>query len=96
MKKPINYFLGEISFISRQARIITNIHKNSDRFLHQNQKVLLQSKIRRKTSFYWPKENLFLLTNLFSEQLGNLLSNLDNIMMYRDWHESPINPNFHI
>ena len=51
MKKHINYFLGEISFISKQAHNITKIPKNSDPFLHQIQKVLLQSKIRQKLLF---------------------------------------------
>ena len=96
MKKRINYFLGEISFISRQARNITNIPKNSDPFLYQIQKVLLQSKVRQKTSRYWSKENLFLLPNPFSEQLKNLSSNLNNVTMYKDWHKSQIYPNLQI
>ena len=52
IKKRINYFLGEISFICREARNITNIPKNSDPFLHQIQNVLLESKIRQNTSIY--------------------------------------------
>ena len=96
MKKRINYFLGEISFITRQAHNITKIPKNSDPFLHQIRNVLLQSKIRQKTSLYWPKENLFLLPNPFSEQLENLSSNLNNVTMYKDWHKSQIYPNLHI
>ena len=96
MKKRINYFLGEFSFISRQAHNITKIPKNSDPFLHQIQKVLLQSKIRQKTYLYWTKENLFLLPNPFSKQLENLSSNLNNVTMYKDWHKSQIYPNLHI
>ena len=48
------------------------------------------------TSFYWPKENLFLLPNPFSEQLENLSSNLNNVTMYKNWHKSQIYPNLHI
>ena len=39
---------------------------------------------------------LFLLPNPFSEQLENLSSNLNNVTMYKDWHKSQIDPNFHI
>ena len=96
MKKCINYFLGEIPFLSGQALNITNIPINSDPCLHQIQKVLLQSKIRQKTSLYWPNENMFLLPNPFSKQLENLSSNFNNVTMYKDWHKSQINPNFYI
>ena len=96
MKKLIHFFLENFLFIFRNARNITNIPKNSDPFLHQIQKVLLQLKIRRKTSLYWSKENLFLLPNPLSEQLKNLSSNLNNVTMYKDWHKSQIYPNFHI
>ena len=42
IEQRINYFLEDISFISRQARNITNISKTNDPFLQQIQKVFFR------------------------------------------------------
>ena len=68
----ISYFLKEISFTSRQARNITNIFITNDPFLQQIQKVLLELRMRQKTSLYWPKENLFLPLNQFFQKVTNI------------------------
>ena len=88
IEQRINYFLEEISFISRQARNITNIFKTNDPFLQQIQKVLLELRIRQETSLYWPKENLFLLPNPFFQKVINRSLKLDNIMTHKKWHTS--------
>ena len=83
IEQRINYFLEEISFISRQARNITNISKINDPFLQQIQKVLLELRIRQETSLYWPKENLFQLPNPFFQKVTNLSLKLGNVTTYK-------------
>ena len=94
IEQRINYFLEEISFISRQARNIKNISKTNDPFLQQVQNVLLELRMRQETSLHWPKENLFLLpkTSFFT----NLSSNLGNITTCKDSHNSQKDPNIHL
>ena len=82
IEQRINYFFEEISFISRQARNITNTHKTNDPFLQQIQKVLLELRIRHKTSLYWPKGNFFLLPNPIFQKVTNLSSKLDISSIY--------------
>ena len=96
IEQRINYFLEEILFISRQARNIMNISKTNDQFLQQVQKVLSKLRMRQETSLYWPKENLFLLPNLFFQKVTNLPSKLGNIMTYKKWHDSQKDPNIHL
>ena len=69
IEQRINYFLDEISFISRQIRNITNSYKTKNPFLRQIRKVLLELRIRKETSLYWPKENVFLLPFHFLQKL---------------------------
>ena len=85
-----------MSFISRQARKITNISKINDPFLQQIQKVLLELTIRQEFSLYWPKENLFQLPNSFLQKVTNLSSKLGNITTYKDWHNSRKDPIIHL
>ena len=96
IEQRINYFLEEISFISRQARNITNISKTNDPSLQQIQKVLLELRMRQETYLYWPKEDSFLLSNPFFQKVTNLSLKLGNIVTYEDWHNSQKDPNIHL
>ena len=88
IEERINHLLEEISFISRQSRNITNISKTNDPFLQQIQKERLELRIRKETSVYSPKENLFLLPNPFFQKVINPSSKLDYIMTHKYWHNS--------
>ena len=81
IEQRINYFIEEISFISRKVCNITNISKNNDPFLQQIQKVLLELRIRQETSLYWPKENLFLLPNPVFQKLRIFLQNMETLRL---------------
>ena len=96
IEQRINYFLEEISFISKQTRNITNIYKTNDPFLQQMQKVLLELRMRQETSLYWSKENLFLLPNPLFQKIANLFSKLGNIITCKNWDDSQKCPNIHI
>ena len=68
----------------------------NDPFLQHIQKELLELRMRKGTSFYWPKESLFLLRSPFFQEVTNLSSKLGNIITYKDWHSSQKDPNIHL